>query len=893
MAFFGIAPPSGGGRIRSASRASASVSLEFLHKHECAACPLNKIQGARHPNMPATGAKRARVYVLGENPDADDDARGEPFSGKAGRLLRRYIPQRWLPEVRFNNVVRTRPPKRAPVMVEVEACRPSILRDIGAARPEAILGLGNVPLGWAGISDANIALWSGRRVPVVVGGKPIWYFPIMHPSAVLRDPKRRESFRELKFGGSELEFQFALHIRRALQAIEAGLPEPVVHTREFAEEGVEWVTGAGGQSDLDRVLAHLRRAATRKVAGLDYETSGSLRPYAEGAKLLTASVSTASDGTLAFPLDHRQSQWSRRQREAVGEALRDFLYNDTCRKVVHQLAYEMEWSAFNFGSAALWEGKWGCSASQAYVLDERPGAHNLEFLCKQYFGINIKEVGGVRAKTADLDKLPLEVVLRYNGIDGKYHRLLYAAQSQALRDAGLARLYAEHVQRVPAAVLTQLRGIPVDQAAVISMGKKYMGRMRKAEDELRAMPAVRKFERRGQSFRPSANDDVKAILHDLGYHPDSVDEDALAAVKDPFAAKEIEWRKAAKVVSTYVLPCASDRTRVKLGVDLSDPKLRQSRVYSDGLAHPLTNVNRTRTSRTSAEDFNYQNWPKRGEYGSKEIRRMIKPLEPGEVIVSFDYGQIQARNVGMESLDPALIKAFWEDYDIHTDYAEDIVRRYPRWVKEGVKAFATDKDLAKKYRNRAKNEYVFPSFFGAQPRSKAETLGIPQEIAEDLDRGFWGRFNKIKRWHERIERSYYKEGYVTGLSGYRRWAPVAYNERINSPIQADESKIVLDAMIRLSQIDHDWLQANMEIHDDLTFVWPKKRVDELAEVVIRTMLTVPFEWARVTPILIEMEVGYDWADMMSPGKFGHERLGAGKFASHQYGGIDMPKKCPI
>ena len=77
----------------------------------------------------------------------------------------------------------------------------------------------------------------------------------------------------------------------------------------------------------------------------------------------------------------------------------------------------------------------------------------------------------------------------------------------------------------------------------------------------------------------------------------------------------------------------------------------------------------------------------------------------------------------------------------------------------------------------------------------------------------------------------------------------------------------------------------MEIHDDLTFIWPKKRVDELAEVVIPALLEVPYAWAKVVPIVVEMEVGEDWASLKAPDQH--------VFSSHQYDGIDMPKECPL
>ncbi|MCI0551431.1 MAG: DNA polymerase, partial [Anaerolineae bacterium] len=93
--------------------------------------------------------------------------------------------------------------------------------------------------------------------------------------------------------------------------------------------------------------------------------------------------------------------------------------------------------------------------------------------------------------------------------------------------------------------------------------------------------------------------------------------------------------------------------------------------------------------------------------------------------------------------------------------------------------------------------------------------------------------------------------------GFRRRAPISPNELINAPIQADEAMIVLDAMARLSQMGPEY-QANMEIHDDLTFIMPENKIDERAEKIVEVMLYPPFEWVKIVPITVEMSVGDDW-----------------------------------
>lgn len=885
MAFFGL--PALGARGDAAARASSSaVSVDFLHRHECAACPLNAAAGLQHPKMEPTGAERPDIYFLGEAPGDIEDRRGRQMVGPAGQIVRHHLPEKWSSRARWNNCIRSRPPgNRPPSYIEVECCRPSIIQDIMRTRPKAILGFGNVPLSWAGIASSGIAAWCGRRVPVKIGSHVCWFFPLTDPSTVLRDPKWRGLQRRAGKYGSELEFRFALDLRAVLAAVDAGLPDPIVHSSEDALEGIEWVTGANGDADVETVEDFLYRAARRKLAGFDYETN-CLRPYAAGAKILSAAVSTAMDGTLVFPFDHREAQWTGKQRARIDVAWRKFLHESRCRKVSHHLAFEMEWSAYFYGADCLHSGRWGCSISQLYVLDERQGATSLEALVVAYFGINIKKLAAVNRAALDDESLPK--VLQYNGMDAKYHLALYIEQRRELRARGLERLYHEHLARVPTVVLTQLKGIPINQDVVRELGEKYILKMAEIEDELRALSEVRQFERAtGGKFRPTANDDVRYVVNKiLGHKLSSVDEDSLAAVDHDFARLELSWRKRAKLLGTYIIPVADEESRRALSID--DVK-KPPHVFPDGKLHPITSVNRTRTSRTGSEDPNYQNWPKRGGNNAVELRRVVAPstlMRPDLAVVSFDYGQIQARNVGMESLDNALLKAFWEDYDIHFDFMEHLARIYPRWIKEGVRELVRKDDvgkkLVKKYRNDVKHGFVFASFFGAGANKVANVLNIPVSVAEKLVELFDDRFGGIGNWHERLERDYYRTGYVTGHSGYRRHAPVSYNERINAPIQGDEAKIVLDAMERLSRTNHDHLQASMEIHDDLTFIWEKKRIDELADIVIRAMLETPFEWAKVTPIVVEMSVGENWSALKE----------IGTFSSNKYGNIDMPRRRP-
>jgi hypothetical protein len=478
---------------------------------------------------------------------------------------------------------------------------------------------------------------------------------------------------------------------------------------------------------------------------------------------------------------------------------------------------------------------------------------SLEFLGIQYFGVNLKTLSPLDRE--DLESEPLESVLRYNGIDAKYHRLLYMEQFQRLAAEDLVPVYRRHVARIPATVRTQIKGVPIAPRKVEQLDTKYSERCNAAMERIRSLPAARRFlQTYRREYNPGSAPDGRKMLQLIGGGYGSADEEAFSRVSNPIGKAVIAYRKNAKVLSTYISPLFDN------GI-----------LFPDGLLHPIISTCMTRTSRSSSLDPNIQNWPKhQGELN--EVRAQIE-APPGYKVVALDYSGIQARNVAMESLDRKLIEAFHNRYDIHMAWAETLTRKYPSWIKEGAREFASDKKIAKAYRQKTKNKFVFPSFFGAGAGTVSAGLGVPKEIAQWMLNCFWSEFPDIKGWHEQLRADYDEYGYITGLSGYRRQAPVAYTEQINTPIQADEAVIVFDAWIQMAMDDDEDLCPILMIHDDLSFLWPENRLDDLADKAIALMTNPRFEWAHVVPIEVEMSVGDNWYEMSDAGKFSSDGEG--------------------
>lgn len=823
-------------------------SIDLYHKLECKACPLNKIKDNANPHMPASGSAKPLVYILGEAPGADEDYEGRQFVGRSGMLLRHYIPDHMEKRIRWNNVVRTRPVDNvAPDQIAVECCRPSIERDIEQTKPRAIFGMGNVPLSWAighawAQGQAGIVKWRGRRLPIRIGKHTCWYYPMLHPSGVLR----------VGGGESPQGFVFGLDLQRAFAEVDSLTAIPRVHSRQQVFEGVEIVTTDMPRA-AERIVKFLRQAAKADQAGLDFETKH-LRPYRPGAAICTMAVSLP-ERTLAFPYMHPKHPWSKEAMGMIRDAVHDF-FTSACRKIVHNLPFEMEWIATDFGRYMLREGKWDCSMSQAAILDERVGAKidekdkqkdrsclGLGFLTLQYFGINIKTLSDI--DTTRIADEPLEATLLYNGGDAKYHRLLFDQQTERLKAEGLFKFYRWHIRRAPTVVLTQIKGIPLDDAEARKQEAKLKSQLFGAAAAIAGDPDARLFKKEcGTEFNPLSNDDTVKLFRDVLQLPNGrqrngkykVNEATLLTIKRPIAKRILEYKKPNKLLSTYIWT--------------KDSPI----VYPDGRLHPILNINYAESGRLSSEDPNQQNIPIRDNEGKMVRKQIIAP--PGYIGFSVDYGQIEARCIAMESQDKAFVKALWTGYDVHGEWATKLANVYPRAI--GGEKFLDDKAALKKYRNaKVKGGWVFALFFGAQLETAARQVGVPAELCGDLYDEFWDTFKGVKEWQERIKRSFQKKGYIENLMGRRRRAPLTPNQIFNTGAQGLAADIVLDGMNKLSE-QEDWdLQPIMQIHDDFGMLFPEKRFDELAYTTVDTLMSVDYEFLNV-PLLVECSV---WSNL--------------------------------
>lgn len=174
----------------------ASDTLSELHEVmvRCTRCDLFL---SRTQVVPGAGDPEAQLLFVGEAPGANEDLNGVPFVGASGRLLDAMLAGAGIQRsvVFIANVVRCRPPKnRNPRTREIRACAGWLAEQIRLIQPRLVVTLGRFALQHF-VPDAKVTRVQGIPQLVEYGGSKVTLVPLLHPSAVLRNPNLRESYQ--------------------------------------------------------------------------------------------------------------------------------------------------------------------------------------------------------------------------------------------------------------------------------------------------------------------------------------------------------------------------------------------------------------------------------------------------------------------------------------------------------------------------------------------------------------------------------------------------------------------------------------------------------------------------------------------------------------------------
>lgn len=184
--------------VRGAARPAEALDWPELEA-AVASCTYCGLHECRTRTVFGVGAREADWMVIGEAPGAEEDRRGEPFVGRAGKLLDEMLHAAGLGRgsVFIANILKCRPPgNRDPAPAEADACRAWLDRQIELVQPRLILALGRVAAQALLGSEETVGRLRGRVHGV--GDPPVPVVVTYHPAYLLRTPlQKREAWKDL------------------------------------------------------------------------------------------------------------------------------------------------------------------------------------------------------------------------------------------------------------------------------------------------------------------------------------------------------------------------------------------------------------------------------------------------------------------------------------------------------------------------------------------------------------------------------------------------------------------------------------------------------------------------------------------------------------------------
>ena len=161
-------------------------------KTNCSNCTKCELCQKRTQVVFGCGNPSAEVMFIGEGPGEREDALGEPFVGRSGKLLEQMLNEIGLDRTKniyIANIVKCRPPEnRDPLLEEQEACINWLRNQVMLIKPKIIVAVGRISANK--IIDASIKIT--KQHGMFYKKKNIWMMPTIHPASLLRNPSQKE-----------------------------------------------------------------------------------------------------------------------------------------------------------------------------------------------------------------------------------------------------------------------------------------------------------------------------------------------------------------------------------------------------------------------------------------------------------------------------------------------------------------------------------------------------------------------------------------------------------------------------------------------------------------------------------------------------------------------------
>jgi DNA polymerase-1 len=724
-----------------------------------------------------------------------------------------------------------------PVTLDLNACR------VQTSNRDALLALFRELEFFSLVDRVSRPSSGGARTQVVVGEAP----PVRNPVAAARVAIANSADVAAEPLPSVSPEQLSLFAQdEAAAEVEQGvdIPPPTrprVLTAEQTSPAHTNTMVIDTEGALD-ILARSLRASGAFAIDLETTSEDALT-----AGIVGISVSMGKNEAYYLPVGHvttpdGQEPGRQLPLERVLQALKPLLEDEGLKKYGHNAKFDM----LALARHGVWLRGLACDPMVgAYLLNPGRRGLGLKDQAFEQLGIimtPITDLIGTGSKQITMAQTPIHAAAEYAGADADMTYRLVEVIEGKLKERQLYKLFNEvELPLIPVLVRMELAGILVDPAFLKRMATELDEQIKALEQSI--------FQAVGHEFNINSTKQLGDVLFvelklppvkrtKTGY---SVDAEVLEMLKGMHPALDnlLEYRQLLKLKSTYV------------------DGLLELINQQDGRIHTSFNQTIASTGRLSSSQPNLQNIPIRTEVG-RRIRRAFL-ADPGCLLLTADYSQVELRILAHITREPALVTAFEKNEDIHAATA--------------ARLYNVPLDQVTPAQRRIAKTINFGVLYGQSPFGLARVADISQGEAAEYIRNYEATFPLVKRYVEDTKNFARSQGYVETLLGRRRYMPdllslpavqrqAAEREAINMPIQGTNADIIKIAMVRLQRsFEELGLRAKMilQVHDELVFEVPE---DELELVKNLARATMEEALPLSVSLKVDMKIGPNWYEVV-------------------------------
>ncbi len=481
----------------------------------------------------------------------------------------------------------------------------------------------------------------------------------------------------------------------------------------------------------------------------------------------------------------------------------------------------------------------------SYAMHGGEHGHGMDTLSERYLShtpIPIKPLLGSGKSAITFDKVPIDEATAYAAEDADITLRLWKLFKPQLHQVQVTTVY-ETLERplVPVLAEMEMHGIKVDRDVLSRMSNAFAQKMAGLEADIHELA--------GENFNVGSPAQLGEILFDkmgleggkkgkTGKYSTGADILEDLATEHELPRRVLDWRQLSKLKSTY-----TDALQTHINPDT-------------GRVHTSYSITGANTGRLASTDPNLQNIPVRTEEGRRIREAFI--AEPGNVMVSLDYSQIELRILAHIADIPALKQAFSDGLDIHAMTASEM--------------FDVPLDEMTPDIRRQAKAINFGVIYGISGFGLARNLRIPRAEAQGFIDRYFERFPGIRKYMDDTVAFAKEHGYVQTLFGRKIHTPeinakgphAGFSRRaaINAPIQGTAADVIRRAMVRMPEAIRG-LPAKMllQVHDELLFEVAEDAVDETIRIARDVMEGASDPAVRLdVKLVVDAGKGANWAE---------------------------------